>query len=81
VPDLAGATDLKSTRVSELLASRTVAVRYPYGQTEYWVTDKKLAEGDTLTCNGRPWVVKRVRTAAETGDKVLVELGERDNAA
>jgi hypothetical protein len=76
-----GATDLESTQVSERLSTPTVAVRYPYGQTEYWVTDRKFAEGDTLPCNGRAWLVKRVRTAAETGDKLLVELGEVDNAA
>jgi hypothetical protein len=70
-----------STRVRELLATRTVAVRYPHGETEYWFTDKEFVEGDTLSRNGQAWVVESVLTAAQTGDKFLIRLAEIESAA
>jgi hypothetical protein len=34
-----------------LLATRTVAVRLPSGESEYWLTDRVFSEGDTYTRN------------------------------
>jgi hypothetical protein len=55
-----------STRVSALLATRTVVVRFPGGNTEYWLTDQVFAIGDPLRRSDGEWIVADVLGADRT---------------
>jgi hypothetical protein len=55
-----------STRVRDLLSTRTVVVRFPGGNTEYWLTDQVFAAGDPLRRSDGAWVVAEVLGADRT---------------
>jgi hypothetical protein len=55
-----------STRARDLLATRTVVVRFPGGSTEYWLTDQVFAAGDKLSRSDGEWVVADVLGADRT---------------
>ena len=55
-----------STRVEELLSTRTVVIRFPAGNTEYWLTDQIFAPGDPLRRSDGEWIVADVLGADRT---------------
>ena len=59
----------------DLLSIRTVAIRLPGGDTEYWLTDQVFSTGDSVRCQGRDWVVVETFDVHRTDDHV-VTLGE-----
>jgi hypothetical protein len=46
-----------SEQVRDLLSTRTVAIRFPDGDTEYWLTDQLFSVGQTIASKGRDWAV------------------------
>jgi hypothetical protein len=68
-----------SDHVKDLLATRTVVVRLPNGETEYWLTDQVFAEGDKHARNGQVWEVADVLPPSRNGGGYLtVRLCEND---
>jgi hypothetical protein len=61
-----GASEAMSTRVSDLLSTRTVVVRFPGGNTEYWLTDRVFAVGDPLRRSDGEWIIANVLGAERT---------------
>lgn len=55
-----------STRVGDLLSTRTVVIRFPGGNTEYWLTGQVFAAGDTLRRSDGEWIVADVLGADRT---------------
>jgi hypothetical protein len=49
-----------STRVRDPLSTRTVVIRFPGGNTEYWLTDQPFAPGDRLDRSDGDWLVAEV---------------------
>jgi hypothetical protein len=49
-----------STRVRDPLSTRTVVIRFPGGNTEYWLTDQAFAAGDRLERSDGEWFVAEV---------------------
>lgn len=60
----------------ELLATRTVAVRLPNGETQYWLTDQVFEVGDKLRRSGRVWEVAEVLPPGRDGSYLTVRLAE-----
>jgi hypothetical protein len=61
-------------------AYRTVAVRLPNGETEYWLTDQVFAAGDRYERNGRAWEVADVLPPTRNGRSHLtVRLSEGEH--
>jgi len=54
------------SRVRDLLSTRTVVVRFPGGNTEYWLTDQVFAAGDPLHRSDGEWIVADVLGADRT---------------
>lgn len=63
-------------QIRDALATRTVAVRLPDGDTQYWLTDQVFVEGDTLRRNGHAWVVADVLDHKRSGGYLTVKLRE-----
>jgi hypothetical protein len=63
------------------LATRTVAVYFPDGETEYWLTDRALSVGDTIERNGRRFSVSVAAGSREAGEERRVTLQESPPAA
>ena len=62
-----------------LLATRTVVVRFPNGETEYWLTDRVFVEGESCVRNGNVWEVVDVLPPGRNGGNYLtVRLAEGD---
>jgi hypothetical protein len=60
-----------------LLATRTVAVRLPSGESEYWLTDRVFNQGDTYTRHGKKWEIAEVMPPGRNGHHyVVVRLTE-----
>jgi hypothetical protein len=57
-----------------LLATRTVALRFPEGETQYWLTDKVFSVGETIQRDGRIYVVREVASTRETGREPRITL-------
>ena len=55
-----------------LLATRTVSVRFPSGETEYWLTDRGFAKGDAYTPHGDVWEVAEVLPRGRNGREYLI---------
>lgn len=65
-----------STRVRDLLATRTVVIRFPGGNTEYWLTDRIFAQGDRLSRSDGEWIVADVLGAERTdGYEAIIVRG------
>lgn len=62
------------TQTSE--TTRTVTVRFPGGEREYWLTDQVFAVGDTVRGKGRSWVVSGVEQENENGGHLTITLLE-----
>jgi hypothetical protein len=56
------------------LSTRTVAVRFPDGDTEYWLTDQLFSVGQTITSRGREWAVVDVLVPGRDGYSVVVRV-------
>ena len=56
------------------MATRTVAVSFPDGEKEYWLTDQMFAIGETISRNGHEWTVAAVLDPAHTGSHLAVRL-------
>jgi hypothetical protein len=59
-------------QLRELLSIRTVAVRFPDGDTEYWLTDQLFSVGQTITSRGREWAVVDVLVPGRDGNYSVV---------
>jgi hypothetical protein len=71
--------DAMSQQAQALLATRTVVVRFPNGETEYWLTDRVFVEGETYVRNGNVWEVADVLPPSRNGGNYLtVRLAEGD---
>lgn len=55
-----------------LLAMRTVAVRLPNGESEFWLTDRVFTEGERYTRHGKEWEVAEVLPPGLNGHEYLV---------
>jgi hypothetical protein len=64
--------------VQERLALRTIVVRYPDGDTQYWLTEEIFSPGDELRRNGHTWVVDDVLGPRRSGGYPTVTLRKRD---
>ncbi|MBA2740939.1 MAG: hypothetical protein H0U46_02895 [Actinobacteria bacterium] len=58
---------------------RTVIVRFPDGQTQYWLTDKAFSEGDAITQNGGSWIVSEVLDSGRIDTHTTVTLRLADS--
>jgi hypothetical protein len=67
--------------VQERLAMRTVCVRTPSGESEYWLTDQELAAGDTLLRNGNVWVVVEVLQPDGNRSHLTVQLRQAETVS
>jgi hypothetical protein len=59
-------------QAQELLATHTVAVRLPNGESEYWLTDHVFAEGETFKRRGQLYEVAAVLPPARNGHHYFV---------
>jgi hypothetical protein len=57
---------------------RTIVVRYPDGDTQYWLTEETFSAGDELRRNGHTWVVDDVLGPRRSGGYPTVTLREKD---
>ena len=64
--------------VQTRLSLRTIVVRYPDGDTQYWLTEETFAAGDELRRNGHTWVVEAVLGPSRSGGYPTVTLREKD---
>jgi hypothetical protein len=67
--------------VQERLSLRTVVVRYPDGDRQYWLTEEAFSIGDELRRNGQTWVVDDVLGPRRSGGYTTVTLRDRDAVA
>ena len=67
--------------LQDRLAMRTVCVRTPSGESEYWLTDQEFAAGDTLLRNGNVWVVVDVLQPDGHRSHLTVRLRQADTAS
>ena len=65
-----------SERERDLLSTRTVAIRLPSGDTEYWLTHQVFSVGDAVRCQGRDWIVVKSFDLFRADDHHTVTLGE-----
>jgi hypothetical protein len=64
-----------STR--DLLSVRTVVVRYPTGDKEYWLTDEVFSVGDEIRGrSGGTLVVEAVLEPSKSGSYTAVKLSD-----
>lgn len=49
-----------SRQAEQLRVPRTVAIRFPEGDTEFWLTDQVFSAGQTIPSKGRDWFVHEV---------------------
>ena len=69
-------------RVTEPLANRTVAVRFPNGDIEYWLTDQSFSIGQSIRCRNQDWIIDDPRDASEgKNHHETVTLRPADGAA
>lgn len=68
-------------RVKELLAHRTVAIRLPRGETEYWLTSQTFVIGESIRCRDRDWIVQSVSDGYARDECPSVTLGESESAS
>jgi hypothetical protein len=54
--------------------TRTISVRVPGAETQYWLTDQVFAEGDRLVRNGHTWVVSEILPPSHTGSYLTIVL-------
>jgi hypothetical protein len=47
-------------QVRDLLSTRTVSIRFPDGDTEFWLTDQIFSARQTIASRGREWLVAEV---------------------
>ena len=65
-------------QANALLATRTVVVRLPNGETEYWLTDHVFVDGETFERDGNLWEVANVLPPSLSGGSYLtVRLAQR----
>lgn len=67
--------------VKELLAVRTVAIRLPNGETEYWLTDRIFSAGQAVRCRDQEWVVGGVFDAFERSGHPTVTLRKPESVS
>jgi hypothetical protein len=60
------------------LSLRTIVVRYPDGDTQYWLTEESFSPGDELRRNGHTWVVEDVLGPRSSGGYPTVTLRGRE---
>jgi hypothetical protein len=53
-------------------------VRLPNGETEYWLTDHVLVEGDTYKRHGNVWQVADILPPSRSGTYLTVRLAKPD---
>jgi hypothetical protein len=68
-------------QVQEAPMTRTVSVRIPGGETQYWLTDQAFSEGDRLVRNDRAWVVSEVLPPSRSGGYLTIVLREDGRAS
>ena len=66
--------------VNDVLATRTVIVRFPDGNTQYWLTDRVFTPGEKLYLD-RDWRVSDVLAPSETNGYTAVTVQSSDEAA
>lgn len=49
-----------SGQAEHVRVPRTVAIRFPDGDMEFWLTDQVFSAGQTIPSNGRDWFVHEV---------------------
>jgi hypothetical protein len=64
--------------VKDRLSLRTIVVRYPDGDKQYWLTDETFSRGDELTRNGHTWIVDDVLEPTRSGSHTTMKLREVD---
>ena len=64
--------------VQERLSLRTIVVRYPDGDKQYWLTEEIFSPGDELRRNGHTWLVADVLGPRRSGGYPTVKLRARD---
>jgi hypothetical protein len=67
--------------LQDRLAMRTVCIRTPSGESEYWLTDQDFAAGDTLRRNGNVWIVVDVLQPEGSRSHLTVRLRNADSAS
>lgn len=67
--------------VKDLLATRTVVIRFPGGESQYWLTDQSFRPGETLFFLNREWLISEVLGPAKTASYTRVTVRPPDNAA
>lgn len=66
--------------INDLVATRTVVIYFPNGETEYWLTEREFSVGQTIERNGRVWIITDVAGSGETGGKPRIRLAEAETA-
>ena len=53
---------------------RTLSLRFPEGDTEFWLTEQAFAVGDTLIHNARVWMVTGLGDFNKAGKEMTIML-------
>lgn len=64
--------------VVQLPLRRTVTVRFPNGETQYWLTDRDFSEGETVVASGSRWTVTEVTLPAFRETHLTVRVREAE---
>ena len=57
---------------------RTLAMLFPDGETQFWLTNKEFVVGDKLTHNGGTWIVTSAGNFNRDGKALAVTLQPYD---
>jgi hypothetical protein len=63
------------------VASESITLRFPSGAWEYVITDHLPDVGDTLTRDGKTWLVARVADSVDHHRVISMEAAPRSGAA
>ena len=58
---------------------RTLSLLFPDGDTQFWLTDQLFAVGDTITRDGRAWIVTSLGNFNRDGMAMAVTVRPADS--
>jgi hypothetical protein len=61
---------------TEEMGIRTVLVRFPDGETQYWLTDRQFTAGTNVSDGGDEWIVTEVVSLPDGSIKIALRDAE-----
>ena len=56
------------------MSPRTLAILFPDGQTQFWLTKRVFAIGDKLNRDGKTWIVTSLGNFGRNGKALAITL-------